>query len=55
MNSVEIMISTVHPDYNRTLLQYTAEDMEAEIEKKKKMDSDKQKLLEGVDVAGYEL
>lgn len=54
MNSVELMISTIHPDYNRTLLQYTAENMEEEIEKIRKVDSDFKQLLEGVDIAGYE-
>ncbi len=56
MEPVELKISTVHPDYNRTLLQYTPENMEAEIDAIRKMDSDLKGLLDEVeDIAGYDL
>lgn len=55
MNPVEVRVSTIHPDFDRTLLQYTVEDMKREVEEIRKMDSDLKSLLDDVDVAEYDL
>lgn len=55
MNPVELMISTIHPAYNRTLIQFTAEDMQREINEIRRLDTDKHNLLDDVDVAGYDI
>lgn len=55
MNDVELKISTLHPDFNRTLLRYTAKDMESEIAEIRRIDSNLNSLLKDVDIAGYEI
>lgn len=55
MNSVELMVSTINPKYNRTLLKYTTEDMEREINEIRRIDSNFKELLDDVDVANFEI
>ena len=54
MNPKELAISTVHPDYNRTLIRYTTDDIEREIQEIRRIDSNMKELLEGIDTE-YEL
>ena len=54
MNPSELAISTVHPDYNRTLIRYTTEDMEREIQEIRRIDSNMKELLDDVDT-NYDL
>ena len=54
MNPKELAISTVHPDFNRTLIRYTAEDIENEINEIRRIDSNMKELLEDIDT-DYEL
>ena len=54
MNPSELAISTVHPDYNRTLIRYTTEDIEREINEIRRIDSNMKELLEDIDT-NYEL
>lgn len=55
MNPSELAISTLHPDYNRTLIRYTTKDIEREIDQIRKVDSDFSSLLQGIDIAGFDL
>lgn len=54
MNPKELAISTVHPDYNRTLIRYTTEDIENEINEIRRIDSNMKELLDDIDT-DYEL
>ena len=54
MNPKELAISTVHPDFNRTLIRYTAEDIENEINEIRRIDSNMKELLDDIDT-DYEL
>lgn len=54
MNPSELAISTVHPDYNRTLIRYTTEDIEREIQEIRRIDSNMKELLEDIDT-DYEI
>lgn len=47
--------STLHPDYNRTLIRYTTDNIKKEIEAVREIECNKNLLLKDVDIAGYEL
>lgn len=55
MNSFQLKESTLHPSFDRTLIRYTTNDIEKEIERIREIESDKGILLKDVDIAGYEL
>ena len=54
MNPSELAISTIHPDYNRTLIRYTTEDIERDINEIRRIDSNMKELLEDIDTS-YDL
>lgn len=45
MDPPELGVSTLHPEFNRTLIRYTSNDIIKEIEEIRKIDSDKSELL----------
>jgi DNA gyrase/topoisomerase IV subunit B len=55
MLASELAISTLHPDFNRTLIRYTTNDIEKEIQQIRETDSNMKSLLENVDIAGFDL
>ena len=55
MDSWELMESTLHPDYNRTLMRVTCEDIDREIKAIRNYNSNKRALVDMVDFSGYEL
>jgi DNA gyrase subunit B len=55
MNPFELKESTLHPSFDRTLIRYTSDDIEKEINRIREIESDKGILLKNVDIAGYEL
>jgi DNA gyrase subunit B len=55
MNPIQLMESTLHPDYNRTLLRYTADNIKKEIEEIREVEFNKGLLLKGVNIAGFDL
>lgn len=55
MNPNELAVSTLHPDYNRTLIRYTTSDIERDIEEMRKVDANFNALLQGVDIAGFDI
>ena len=54
MNPNELAISTIRPDLNRTLIRYTTEDIEREINEIRRIDSNMKELLEDIDT-NYDL
>ena len=55
MDAWQLMESTLHPDYNRTLMQVTAADIDKEIQAIRNYDSNKKAILDMVDFSGYDL
>ena len=55
MNDYDLMESTLHPDYDRNLIQFTSEDIKKDIAAIREINSNKALLLKGLDFAGYEL
>ena len=55
MDPPELGISALHPEFNRTLIRYTTNDIIKEIEEIRRIDSDKSELLKDTDIAGFDL
>ena len=55
MNAAQLGRAALDPAYDRHLIRYTSDDMKRDIEEIRRMDSNKKDLLEGVDIAGYDL
>ena len=55
MNGEQLKESTLHPDSNRTLIRYTVEDVKAEIEAIKALETDKSVLLKDIKITKYDL
>ena len=55
MNGEQLAESTLHPDSNRTLMRYTVEDVKAEIEAIRAIESDKASLLKDIKISKYDL
>ena len=54
MPSADLRVSTIHPDYDRTLLQLTVTDIKKQIEEIREIQSNLSSLLEDVDMASFE-
>lgn len=55
MKPAQLAVSTLLPEYNRTLIRYTSENIAKEIEDIRRTDSNYTSLLQGVDIAGFDL
>lgn len=55
MKPAQLAVSTLLPDYNRTLIRYTSENIIKEIEDIRRTDSNYTSLLQGLDIAGFDL
>lgn len=55
MRPAQLAVSTLLPEYNRTLIRYTSENIAKEIEDIRRTDSNYTSLLQGVDIAGFDL
>ena len=55
MKPAQLAVSTLLPEYNRTLIIYTSENIAKEIEDIRITDSNYTALLQGVDIAGFDL
>lgn len=55
MKPRELAVSTLDPAYNRTLIRYTANDIEQEIARIRQIDSNMKDLLDDVDVASFDI
>ena len=54
MNPIDLKISTLHPDYNRTLIQITVEDIEQEIKAIRDINSNMKLLVKEIDFGSYQ-
>ena len=54
MPAADLRVSTIHPDYDRTLLQLTVTDIKKQIEEIREIQSNLSSLLEDVDMASFE-
>jgi len=54
MSPQQLRESTLHPDYNRTLLRYTVNDIKREIEEIREIECNKNLLFKDIDIAAYE-
>jgi DNA gyrase subunit B len=55
MSAYELKISTLHPKYDRTLIRYTTDNIEKELEEIREIESNKSLLLKGINIAKFEL
>ena len=55
MKPAQLAVSTLLPEYNRTLIRYTSENIAKEIEDIRRTDSNYTSLILGVDIAGFDL
>lgn len=55
MNEEQLAISTIHPDYDRTLIQYTVKDIKEEIATMERIQSNKSQLIENLQVSRQEI
>lgn len=55
MKARELAVSTLDPNYGRTLIRYTSENIEREVAEIRRIDSNMKDLLEDVDIAGFEI
>ena len=53
MNAIQLMQSTLHPDYNRTLMQVTVEDIDSEIKAIREINSNMKLLVKEIDFSAY--
>ena len=53
MNAIQLMQSTLHPDYNRTLMQVTVEDIDSEIQAIREINSNMKLLVKEIDFSAY--
>ena len=53
MNAIQLMQSTLHPDYNRTLMQVTVEDIDSEIQAIREINSNMKLLVKEIEFSAY--
>ena len=54
MPSKDLKVSAIHPDYNRSLIQLTTEDIKRDIMEIRNIQSDLSALLKDVDMSKFE-
>lgn len=55
MDTIQLKESTIHPDSNRTLIQYTIKDVKEEIALMRKVQSNKNKLINDIKLSRHEI